>query len=83
MSGISGLQMDASGSGKFHQGAKSKNLAGQSGIGVLAVGFSLIRALKQHALLVFSVNNMFERAVTSPYYVQVWYVKGFQSALIS
>ena len=61
MSGISGLQMDESSSiqvGKissryFAMGAKNNNLAGQSGIGVIVVRFSRIRALKKHALLVF------------------------------
>ena len=48
--------MDTSGSGKissrhFAIGAKNKNLAGRSGIGVLGVGFSQIRALEKHAQL--------------------------------
>ena len=59
MSDTSGLQMNASGSGKisaryFAIGAKTKSLAGWSGIGVLVVGFSQIGTLKKHALFVFS-----------------------------
>ena len=34
--------------------AKNKNLTGQSGIGLLVVGFSWIVALKKHDLLVFN-----------------------------
>ena len=40
--------------GYFAIGAKNKNLAGWSGIGVLVVGFSQIGALKSHAPLVFN-----------------------------
>ena len=54
--------MDASGSVKIYSryfaiGAKNKNLAGRSRIGVLVVGFSRIGALKKHTLLVFNSNT--------------------------
>ena len=52
-----------SGQAKFHPrylyfaiGAKNKNLAGRSRIGVLVVGFSRIAVLKKHAPLVFSTK---------------------------
>ena len=35
-------------------GAKNKNLAGRSGIGMLVVGFSWIGAVKKHAPFIFS-----------------------------
>ena len=56
--------MDPLGSGKissryFAIKAKNKSLAGQSSIGVLAVCFSRIWALKKHAPLIFSVYVSF------------------------
>ena len=47
--GISGFQVDAHGS------VRVENPAGRS-IGVLAIGFSQIMALKKHALLIFILS---------------------------
>ena len=48
--------MDTISSRYFVIGVKNKNQAGWSGIGVLVVGFSQIRAVKNHSLLVFKVK---------------------------
>ena len=42
----------------FATGVKNKNLAGRSGIEVLAVGFSRIGTLKKHAPLVCNYNHV-------------------------
>ena len=66
MPGTSGLKMDAFGSVQVEEtysryfaiGAKDKHVAGQSGIGVLVVGFGRIGALKKkHVPHIFSSTS--------------------------